>query len=260
MCELLGSNFNMLVTPKFSLLDFRQRGKKNPDGWGIAWFDEKKDKWMIEKEAKKSTRSQLSQAVIDRNDFRSRTFIAHVRLRGRGAVLLENTHPFKREFEGREVVLAHNGSFYCDPKSIDLKFRPLGQTGSEKILGLMLTKFEERKIDFDDYNEIHSLLRNFNSGFKLNLLFSEGERLYVYRDSNLKNDKRLMFIERKAPFGKIQFKDIDLTVDLSKEKKKGQKGFIIATNPLTTNETWTDFEPESLTVFEGGKIVWPLGK
>jgi predicted glutamine amidotransferase len=36
MCELLGLNFNQPVTIDISFSVFRDRGKRNPDGWGMA--------------------------------------------------------------------------------------------------------------------------------------------------------------------------------------------------------------------------------
>jgi len=38
MCELLAMSFNLAVRPNISFREFRHRGEKNRDGWGIAFY------------------------------------------------------------------------------------------------------------------------------------------------------------------------------------------------------------------------------
>ncbi len=41
MCELLGLNFKLPVSPSFSFRGFRHRSEGNPHGWGIARYEGK---------------------------------------------------------------------------------------------------------------------------------------------------------------------------------------------------------------------------
>lgn len=83
----------------------------------------------------------------------------------------------------------------------------------------------------------------------MNLLLSEGEHLYVYRDKTGYNG--LCMTKQTAPFGKISLVDEDWEVDLAEEKRLDQRGFVIATCPLT-NEHRDDLKPSSLNVFRDG--------
>jgi predicted glutamine amidotransferase len=38
MCQLLGLSSNKEVDIQFSLKEFKKRGRKNPHGWGFAFF------------------------------------------------------------------------------------------------------------------------------------------------------------------------------------------------------------------------------
>ncbi len=39
MCELLGLSFNEPVSMTASFRAFREGGQRNPDGWGVGWYD-----------------------------------------------------------------------------------------------------------------------------------------------------------------------------------------------------------------------------
>jgi len=50
--------------------------------------------------------------------------------------------------------------------------------------------------------------------------------------------------------------DEDYEINLTEEKAPSQKGFIIATRPLT-NEQWEELEPGRLAVIDKGTLVFP---
>jgi len=87
----------------------------------------------------------------------------------------------------------------------------------------------------------------------MNVLFSEGKHLYVYRDHNGYNG--LFMTERTAPFDTVSLEDEDWEVELAEEKNLSQRGFVIATRPLT-NETWDEMKPGCLSVFKDGRRVY----
>jgi glutamine amidotransferase len=117
----------------------------------------------------------------------------------------------------------------------------------------LLTRLSKQGIRFTDFQRIEAVLREFNGYGKMNLLFSEGEHLYSYRDQHGYNG--LCMTERTAPFDRVSLRDEDWEVDLAVEKHPNQRGFVIATRPLT-DEKWNDLPPGSMLVFKNGQCVY----
>jgi predicted glutamine amidotransferase len=252
MCELLGLNFNKPVRCSISFRGFRHRDEKNPHGWGIARYEGKAS--QVFKEPIRATQSQLADFVRDYDKFTSKIFIGHVRAANTGEHMLVNTHPFVRTFHSREIVLAHNGTLRkLMSENIRLKFHPVGDTDSEKLLCTLLTRMTERQIPFVDYAKIEELLHKLNEYGKMNIIFSEGDHLYVYRDKT--GHTNLCLTERIAPFGVVHLQDEDWDVNLAEEKGEEQRGFVIATQPLT-DEKWQEIPAGALYVFKDGVCVY----
>jgi len=251
MCELLGLNFNQPVRVSLSFRGFQHRGEHNPHGWGIARFDGQA--CQVFKEPIKSSSSKLATFLRDYELFESKIFIGHVRYASRGEHTLQNTHPFIRVFRSREVALAHNGTLKPVMAEPSLKFHPVGETDSEYLLCAFLTVLSNKKIQFTDFDKIEAVFQEFNEYGTMNILFSDGEHLYSYRDRDGYNG--LCMTERTAPFSKVSLRDEDWEVDLAEQKRPDQRGFVIATRPLT-NEKWYNLTPGSLRVFKDGQCVY----
>ncbi len=249
MCELLGLSFNEPVRCALSFRGFRERGAHNPDGWGVARYDGRA--CQVFKEPVNAVRSGLASFVRDYEPFRSRIFIAHVRWASRGEVALQNTHPFVRTFRRREVALAHNGTLRGLPAG-SLGFHPVGKTDSELLFCGLLTRLSREQIAFTDFAELQDVLREFNASGSMNLLFSDGERLFAYRDRDGYNG--LCMTRRRAPFDVVHLRDDDWQVDLADDKRPGQRGYVVATRPLT-DERWESLEPGALVVLQDGEVV-----
>lgn len=250
MCELLGLNFNQPVNCSLSFRGFIHRGEKNPDGWGIAYWQD--GIFEIKKETQKATDSDMAWDIPKRDWLTSHIFIAHVRNANRGGISKKNTHPFKRNFRSGDVVFAHNGTI--DSLSSDkLKYHPYGDTDSELLFCSLLTQLDEQKIDLKEFSKIENILREFNKEGKMNLLFSDGDRLFAYRDINYNN---LWMVKRRAPFGNVAMLDEDWVVNLDHMKQFSQGGYVIATQPLT-DEKWEEIPKGSLYVFQFGYLVYP---
>ena len=69
---------------------------------------------------------------------------------------------------------------------------------------------------------------------------------------------RLQWITRRAPFGLALLKDTNLEVDFATETTANDVVTVIATQALTTNETWESFEPNEMKVFEQGELSYQL--
>jgi glutamine amidotransferase len=59
-------------------------------------------------------------------------------------------------------------------------------------------------------------------------------------------------VVRKYPFVTASLSDEDLSVDFSQVTTPDDRVAIIVTEPLTTNETWTQFAPGELMLFVDG--------
>jgi glutamine amidotransferase len=250
MCELLGLSFNQPVGCALSFRGFRERGERNPDGWGVARHEG--HACQVFKEPVTAVSSGLASFVRDYPPFRSPIFIAHVRWASHGEVALQNTHPFVRTFRRREVALAHNGTLRGQPTA-GLAFHPVGRTDSELLFCRLLTRLSADDIAFTDFARLEALLRELNGYGSLNLLFSDGDHLFAYRDRDGYNG--LCMTRRRAPFGVVRLRDADWSVDLAEHKSPGRRGFVVATKPLT-DEPWQDLTPGGLAVFAGGEAVY----
>lgn len=248
MCELLGLAFNEPVTVGISFRGFRHRGADNPHGWGLAWF--RGGRPEIRKEPAPADESDAAVAV-QKMSISSPIFIGHVRLASCGNQTPANTHPFHHELQGTPVVFAHNGTLRNLPRPTH--FGPVGETDSEQALCVLLSRMQEEKVPFSDFARIENLLQKLNESGTMNVLFSNGAELFVYRDKEGYNG--LCLTHREVPFQAITLQDEDWTVDLSEEKRPSERGFVIATKPLT-HEHWADLKRGTLLVIHAGRAVY----
>lgn len=98
---------------------------------------------------------------------------------------------------------------------------------------------------------IQSRLDHLHSLGVSNVLLSNGQFLLAYCS------KALCWITRRAPFGVARLADAELTVDFSGETTPKDIVTVIATQPLTDNEQWTQMQPGEMVVFVDG-CVHPL--
>lgn len=254
MCELLALSFNKEVNASIAFRGFRRRGEENPDGWGFAYYPDIAA--QIFKEPIKAPTSDLSEFIVKNKNIQSKIFISHVRYGSKGSISFKNTHPFRRELFAREYVFAHNGTLHNYELLEMNDFHPIGETDSEYIFCYILDKIKENRIKKwtkKEFDWLKNLFSEINDLGKFNCLMSNGELLFCYFDKNGYNG--LHYVQRKTPFYKIQLKDEDFEINLAEEKSPKQKGYIVATQPLT-NEKWIKFNPGELIVFKGGKIIY----
>lgn len=264
MCDLLGLSFNVPIRAKISLDIFQQRGQANPDGWGLAFYND------AHMQIVKEPQSALNSTLYDFMEqyVHSKTIISHVRRSTRGVSSYFNTHPFyqhlKTEFRDNEFAFAHNGTLTQLEKLHYERYNSLGETDSEQafchILNLIY-ELESTSWTESDFNLIQESLREINNGQNtLNCIFSDGSYLFCYSDENDYNNG-LRFTRQFAPFGSIEL--------VSPEKRLGnielrseipssldQYGYLISTRILTS-EDWIEFNNGELIVFKDGQIVYP---
>ncbi|KZX85310.1 hypothetical protein A3715_28505 [Oleiphilus sp. HI0009] len=82
-----------------------------------------------------------------------------------------------------------------------------------------------------------------------NIILSNGDALFTFCST------KLSWITRRAPFGEAKLADTDVTIDFSNETSENDVVSVVATEPLTVDETWTKLEPGSCCVFVDGELV-----
>lgn len=252
MCQLLGMNSNVPTDVCFSFTGFHRRGgatDNHADGWGIAFYEGPGCRLFID--TKPAADSPVA-ALVKTYPIHSLNVIAHIRKATVGGVALENTHPFVREMWGRYWTFAHNGTLQGFAPPLSGPYRPVGRTDSEyafcHLLETLRTTFPAGEPDPAALQEALARttaeLRRFG---EFNYLLSNGDILFAYCATHL------CYVVRKAPFQRAHLVDEDYTVDFSAVTKPSDKVAVIATRPLTDNETWTAMAPEALMMFRDGE-------
>lgn len=152
-----------------------RQSEEHDSGWGMAVYeraDGAQPRLVRFPEA-----AYADDEFVEATDLRGRIFNVHVRRATMGRLALENTHPFCLGSN----TLGHNGTIVRYPRLLTPEMkRPEGDTDSEHLFSLLMH-------DFDPGDPVagirHAMERAVRcSPFSgLNILFSDGERLYAYR-------------------------------------------------------------------------------
>ena len=256
MCQLLGMNCNVPTDICFSFTGFRQRGgrtDKHSDGWGIAFFEGPGCRVFLDPSP--AVASPVAELVYN-YPIRSMNVIAHIRKATRGAINLENTHPFMRELWGRYWIFAHNGTLEAFAPRLTGTYCPVGTTDSEQAFCCILDAFREAfPTGMPPLPALVGLLDHLTQEIarhgSFNYLLSNGDYLFAHCAD------RLSYIVRQAPFTTAHLVDDDVEVDFSEVTTPDDRVAVIATLPLTDNEQWNALEKGELAVFHNGTRVTP---
>jgi glutamine amidotransferase len=219
---------------------FRQRSSENPDGWGMALWEGRGVR--IFKEPVSALKSALYGNLSAMESLVSPVWLVHVRETSVGGNTADNTHPFSREWMGRDYAFAHNGTLKDYPKdSAGPRFHPAGDTDSEwaccRLMDAMAAAFPgirpgESFMDLEGAPPVFArACREIDEWGRFNLLFSDGKHLWVYRDAE--GYKGLSWRPTEA-------------------------GALIASTALD-KEKWISLEPGRLTLFVDGLESGSLG-
>jgi glutamine amidotransferase len=178
--------------------------------------------------------------------------MGHIRQANVGRVCLANTHPFVRELWGRNWCFAHNGQL-ADFNPQATFYRPVGDTDSEAAFCDLLNRVREAFPEPVDIEQLLPTLVEACAGYRskgvFNCLLSDGDWLFCFCSS------KLAHITRRAPFGPARLKDVDVIVDFQAETTANDVVTVIATEPLTENETWTRHAPGEWNLWRRGERV-----
>lgn len=254
MCQLLGMNCNVPTDIAFSFEGFCQRGGRtdhHSDGWGIAFFEDKGVHLFLDDQA--SADSPLA-AFIRHYPIKSMNVVSHIRKATQGDVSLANTHPFKRELWGHYWIFAHNGNLENLPKlPSSARFQPIGTTDSERafcwLMDQLAQKFPCRPDNATLFQTLHILVAELAQYGTFNLLLSDGTLMLARCTTDL------FYIIRQAPFATAHLIDEDMSIDFGSVTTERDRIAVIATQPLTSNETWTKMQcGETLLFIDGAPV------
>jgi glutamine amidotransferase len=241
----------------FSFAGLSSRGGRHGphgDGWGLALYEGRTARVFLEPAA--AADSPLARFVRE-HPIKTLLAIAHVRKMTRGKVSLANTHPFARELWGRHFVFAHNGTVK-NAHALKLgRFWPMGDTDSEHafcaLLGALQHEFREYPKSLRDLAAaVAHHAGRIGKGGTFNMLLGDGSQLFA------RCATKLHYIVRRAPFKKATLADEDLSVDFAAVTTPRDRVAVVATMPLTRDETWTAGEPGSMWVFRKGNVAQTL--
>lgn len=252
MCELLGMSANVPTDILFSVTGLMQRGGRtgpHTDGWGVAFYEGKG--LRLFQDTQPSAHSEVAE-LVQRYQIKSELVIGHIRQANVGDVCLANTHPFIRELWGHYWCFAHNGQLkeFNPPQSF---YRAVGATDSERLFCDLLNRIRQQ---FPEPVEVEQLLplltqacAEYQAQGVFNCLMSNGDWLFSFCSTKLAE------ITRRAPFGPAHLKDADLSVDFHAVTTPHDIVTVLATEPLTEEETWIRHPPGTWVLWRQGVSV-----
>ena len=179
MCRVFGCVAAEPVSIRHELLEAAnpmiRQSEDHDSGWGMAVYERAEG---AEPELLRFPEAaHADDDFLDATSRRGRIFNVHVRRATMGHLALENTHPFCLGSN----TLGHNGTILRYPRLLEPDMRrPDGDTDSEHLFTLLMHTFDPG----DPVGSIRRAMRTAveRSAFSgLNILFSDGERLFAYR-------------------------------------------------------------------------------
>ncbi len=179
MCRVFGCVAGEPLSIRHELLEAEnpliRQSEDHDSGWGMAAYERaggEPPQIVRFPEA-----AYADGEFVDATERRARIFNVHVRRATMGDLRLENTHPFSLD----RYTLGHNGTVLAYPRLLEPGVaRPAGDTDSEHLFNLLMHRYDPA----DPVGSLRLALttaveRSPFSG--LNVLFSDGEKLYAYR-------------------------------------------------------------------------------
>jgi len=255
MSLLFGLNFNRPVSPSASFSRFRKHSEKSFYGFGIAFYPDRAVQ-VVKEPFDPSETPRGVEFLKAYKALNTEIFMAYVGWTPKYEKSNMNVQPFHRELFGKEFAFVHNGEM----KNIELptrsRFLPVGDTDSESAFCYLLDKISEREVDIwneEQYKWLHNVLSELNNFGELNVIFSEGTKLFCYYDKNGFN--KLYYKLIKAPFGNLYMKVDEFSLKLKKEVDPVVQGFVISTDS-SSGSNWVQLQKGELIVFSFGEKVF----
>lgn len=184
MCELFGISAARRIPVNPYLKTLMSHSTEHPNGWGVAMFYG--DAVSLEKEPKPAWTSDYLRSRLQ-HPFEAQNMIAHIRLATRGQMAYENCHPFvDRSCDGRAWTLVHNGTIFQSELLDGYRDVQEGSTDSERILCHIIHEADQLAAECgaptaeQRFRMADRIIPQIAPHNKLNLLFYDGELLYVH--------------------------------------------------------------------------------
>lgn|GEM_PF-231488 len=256
MCRLFGLVANKEVDVCFSMHEsnnsFEDMGQRNPDGWGIGWYD--KSGPHIEKYAEDASDSERFRSIS--KEVKSKIFIAHVRKASCGNISDENSHPFQYD----KWIFAHNGTVVRDkimsrlisPYNKNFTSQPIDSEVYFRFILQCIDK-EGNDVERGIRKAVQEIIDNGIVSSGANFILSDGKNLYGFRYGNSQNYS-LYYLERNP--GKVfQSQSGETKALIDVKKLADEKAVIIASEKMTSDEDWEPLKNgELLIITENLKI------
>jgi glutamine amidotransferase len=238
----------------FSFTGFAARGgvtDHHADGFGIAFFEDKAARLFIDHQS--SATSPIAD-LVKNYPIKSKNTIAHIRKATQGHIRLENCHPFLRELWGRHWIFAHNGDLQNFKPPLSGIYQPVGTTDSElafcAIMQHLRTRFPASQPPLDElFEALAEATRVATQAGVFNFLMSNGQALFAHCSTHLH------YLVRRWPFSTAHLIDADMSIDFAQYTTPQDCVAVVATQPLTDDETWFRFAPGDLAMFQDGDLV-----
>ena len=235
MCRLFGTAASAPIDVSFELLEAENplldQSEQHDSGWGIASYRHGQPVVRRFPQAAHSDPGFRSAA-----DVASELVIAHVRRATIGGLRLENTHPFAED----RFTYCHNGTIIEADRLLErTDRRPKGDTDSERFFCLLMALLDPADV-------VGSLRRTVEATCErcrfsaLNLLFSDGTRLYAYRFGLYEMFRLVRNLDLDA--------DTRTHYHVHLERPHGEHVAMASSERLTEGEPWEPFGQDELLI------------
>jgi len=252
MCRLLGvladkpidMEFSMGTAPN-SFVGFGDG--RNPDGWGMGWYESGIDTPRIFKEPLAAMESEELPHLVAGTV--SRIFACHVRKSTCGNPSIANTHPFRHE----NWLFAHNGAVdrgvLLDRLNREHRDAVQGDTDSETYFHWILQNIEEQAGDVA--SGVRRAVAALDKYTGLNFILSDGERLYAYRDASRRRNHYSLFFLKRNPFGEDtsspdRIESCQTDAIIHSARLRDERAVMICSEKLTGDDVWQEIPLGSL--------------
>lgn len=249
MCRMAGIIANKEVDFHFSLIlsknSLRNQSKRNPDGWGIGYFENNTPK--VKKDSKAAYQSkefaQLSENV------KSKIIISHVRYASVGNINDRNSHPFIY----KNWIFAHNGTLDKETLKEMLNSEYLTDLTSDGIDSELYFRYIIQNIE-ETGNALEGIKKAINNVLNkayyhgANFIMSDGQKLYAFKYENPLN------LLKRNPKKPIYYRSKETKALIESKLLSNERAVIIASERMTDDEEWQTLNDGELIITDDNNI------